>query len=47
MIKDNKMFCNQESRVKMSKTCLADPRICCKHPREFVIFSMFLFVVIN
>ena len=23
MIKDNKMFCNQESRVKMSKTCLA------------------------
>ena len=50
MIKDNKMFCNQESRVKMSKTCLAgqsDPRLCCKHPGEFVIFYMFLFVVIN
>ena len=24
MIKDNKMFCNQESRVKMSKTCWLD-----------------------
>ena len=60
MIKDNKMFCNQESRVKISKTCLAgyrqasdcaavqsDPRLCCKHPGEFVLFSMFLFVVIN
>ena len=25
----------------------SDPHLCCKHPGEFVIFSCFLFTVIN
>ena len=48
-------FVIKNSRVKMSKTCLAglrqasdcaavqsDPRFCCKHPGEFVIFHVFI-----
>ena len=36
--------------IRQASDCSAvqsDPRLCCKHPGEFVIFSCFLFVVIN
>ena len=36
--------------LRQASDCAAvqsDPRLCCKHPGEFVMFSLFLFVVIN